>query len=116
MLNTFEEKVVSIKSYCDVPCDEKILLKYVSIQPVSVAIEADMPDFQMYKRGILNYSKCGNSLDHGVTVVGYGSDNGLDYWVVKNSWNKSWGDGGYVRMLRGVNMCGISQQPSVPLM
>ena len=109
------EKVVGIKSYCYIPPDEKLLLKYVSIQPVSVAIEADVSDFQMYKRGIFNSSKCGTSLDHGVTLVGYGSENGLDYWIVKNSWNKSWGDDGYIRILRDVNMCGISQQPSIPL-
>jgi len=110
------EKVVKLKSYCDIPNDEDILLKYVAIQPVSIAIEADSPDFQMYKSGIFNYSLCGEELDHGVTLVGYGSKNGLDYWIMRNSWGTDWGDKGYMLMLRGVNMCGLGDKPSIPLM
>jgi len=111
------ETVVSIKSYCDIqPENEEELLKYVSIQPVSIAIEADSYDFQMYKSGIFNYSLCGEELDHGVAIVGYGSKNGLDYWIVKNSWDVTWGNKGYMLMLRGVNMCGLACKPSIPLM
>lgn len=109
--------VVHIKDYCDIPPNnEDLLLKYVSIGPVSVAIEADSQDFQLYKSGIFNSSFCGEELDHGVAIVGYGSYRGLDYWLVKNSWDTTWGDEGYIKILRGVNMCGIALKPSIPMM
>ena len=110
------EKVVKLKSYCDIPNNEDVLLKYVAIQPVSIAIEADSMDFQMYKSGVFNYSECGEELDHGVVLVGYGSIDGIDYWIIRNSWGKTWGEDGYMLMLRGLNMCGLTLDPSIPLM
>merc|ERR1712232_960629 len=75
--------VVSITGHTDVPSrDESALLAAVSKQPVSVAIEADKSAFQLYKGGVLDNSACGNKLDHGVLVVGYGTDSGKDYWKV----------------------------------
>merc|ERR1712032_1181045 len=106
--------VVSITGHTDVPSkDESALQAAVSKQPVSVAIEADKSAFQLYSGGILDNSACGTNLDHGVLVVGYGTD-GKDYWKVKNSWGASWGEEGYIRMVRGKNQCGIAQQPSYP--
>jgi len=93
--------------------DEDALKSAVAQTPVSVAIEADKSAFQLYKSGVLDSSSCGTTLDHGVLVVGYGTD-GKDYWKVKNSWGATWGESGYLRMVRGKNMCGIAQQPSYP--
>jgi len=105
---------VSITGFTDVPSgDEDSLKAAVSKQPVSVAIEADKSAFQLYKGGVLDSSACGTNLDHGVLAVGYGTD-GKDYWKVKNSWGSSWGEQGYVRMVRNKNMCGIAKQPSYP--
>ena len=66
--------------------------------------------------------ECGDQLDHGVLIVGYGTDRiqGLDYWIVKNSWSPQWGEDGYVRILRNYDksesgMCGIAVQPSFPI-
>jgi C1A family cysteine protease len=85
--------------------------------PVSVAIEADQSAFQSYRSGIVK-SGCGTQLDHGVLVVGYGSENGTDYWVVKNSWGASWGESGYIRLARtsasGPGVCGLQSQASYP--
>lgn len=112
-------KVVSIEGYEDVPeNDENALIKAIAHQPVSVAIEASARDFQFYTGGIFSGS-CGSDLDHGVAAVGYGSRNGTDYIIVKNSWGKAWGERGYIRMQRNTGnaegLCGINKMASYPL-
>jgi len=103
-----------ITGYQDVASgNENALLTAVNLGPVSVAIEADQSVFQLYAGGVFDNPQCGTTLDHGVLVVGYGTDN-LDYWNVKNSWGQSWGEKGYIRIIRGKNMCGIAQEPSYP--
>jgi C1A family cysteine protease len=84
------------------------------LNPVSVAIEADQAVFQNYKSGIIS-SGCGTSLDHGVLVVGYGTEGTTDYWTVKNSWGTTWGEAGYVRINRAGDVCGILMEPSYPV-
>jgi len=77
---------------------------------VTVAVNAGTSLFQHYSKGIMqaSHSKCNpNDLDHAVLTVGYGSEDGLDYWKVKNSWDDSWGEDGYFRIERGSNTCGI---------
>ncbi|CAL8467277.1 g6814 [Coccomyxa elongata] len=119
--NIAKEKrhVVTIDSYEDVPPnDESALKKAAANQPISVAIEADQREFQLYAGGVFD-APCGTALDHGVLVVGYGSDNGSDYWIVKNSWGDFWGDSGYIRLARGIansaGQCGIAMQASYPI-
>jgi hypothetical protein len=88
-------------------------------QPISVAIEADQTNFQLYKSGIFT-SSCGTNLDHGVLVVGYGSENGIEYYKVKNSWSSEWGEDGYIRLAKGseynngAGQCGILMEASYP--
>ena len=65
-------------------------------------------------------TSCGTNLDHGVLTVGYGEENGVKYWLVKNSWSESWGDNGYVKIERSDStndpgICGIAMQPSYPV-
>lgn len=115
------QSFISMTSCYDVkPNDQLSLKSAVSRQPVSVAIEADTFYFQSYSSGVLTSDKCGTKLDHGVLVVGYGSENGNDYWLVKNSWGTSWGDEGYVKIGRSDStndpgICGIAIQPSYPV-
>lgn len=64
--------------------------------------------------------RCGTDLDHGVAVVGYGTENGTDYWLVRNSWGPSWGEDGYIKLERNVlnietGKCGIAMEPSYPI-
>lgn len=106
---------VKISSYKDVkPLDASALVQAVAQQPVSVAIEADQNIFQFYSSGVITGS-CGTNLDHAVVVVGYGTEAGKDYWIVRNSWGTSWGEQGYVRIARGKNVCGIESVPSYPV-
>lgn len=108
-----------INGYEDVPANsEADLLKAVTNQPISVAIDASGSAFQFYSSGVFT-GECGTELDHGVTAVGYGTANeGSDYWLVKNSWGTEWGEDGYIRMQRNVGakegLCGIAMQPSYP--
>lgn len=91
--------------------DEKTLQSVVaSVGPVAVAVNAMLPSFHLYRGGVYNDPKCNpNAINHAVLVVGYGTDNGQDYWLVKNSWGASWGDGGYIRIARNKNnACGIA--------
>lgn len=106
---------VVVQSFADVPAnDENALLAALNKGPVSVAIEADKKVFQLYSNGILDNPECGQQLDHGVLLVGYGTENGKDYYKIKNSWGATWGEEGYIRFIRGSNQCGIATDASYP--
>jgi cathepsin L len=97
--------------------DQVSLMAAVAKQPVVIAIEADTRYFQSYSSGILDSTACGTNLDHAVEIVGYGSENGVDYWTVRNSWSSSWGEQGYVRIKKSsstndIGICGLSAEPS----
>jgi len=113
-------KYDSISSYKDVMYTTSSLEAACNEGPVSIAIEADQSAFQQYTSGVMS-GECGTGLDHGVLLVGYGTEGGDDYWKVKNSWGKDWGESGYIRLCRNCNanngegQCGILLSASYPI-
>jgi len=102
-----------VTGYTKVSGGESGLMSALQRNPVSVAIEADQSAFSQYRGGVLT-SGCGQQLDHGVTVVGYGTDGGNAYWLIKNSWGTSFGENGYIRVGRSGNQCGVTNDASYP--
>lgn len=102
--------VVQAQQVFNVPRNNNAQLKAAVNQgPVSISIEADQTAFQYYNGGIIS-TGCGAQTDHGVLAVGYGTENGQDYWIVKNSWGPNWGESGFVRIAdkSGAGVCGIN--------
>ncbi|KAL7631751.1 UNVERIFIED_CONTAM: hypothetical protein RMT77_017932 [Armadillidium vulgare] len=94
-----------------------LMAAVATIGPVSVAIDADHTDFTYYVNGVYYNPLCSSkNLDHAVLVVGYGTYDNQDYWLIKNSWGADWGDDGYIMMARNrENNCGIATAAAYPL-
>jgi C1A family cysteine protease len=99
-------------SYCTeqtAACSETDMQQWlITYGPLSVCLDAD--PMQFYQGGVDNPTDCDpNAIDHCVTLVGYGVDNGTPFWRLKNSWNTNWGEQGYYRLIRGTGACGINK-------
>jgi hypothetical protein len=86
-----------------------LLISVATYGPVVVGIDAATPAFQLYQSGVFEDSHCSTIfVNHEMNVVGYGSYGDTPYWIVQNTWGASWGEAGYIRMIRGKNLCGIA--------
>ncbi|XP_073442952.1 cathepsin L-like proteinase [Dendrobates tinctorius] len=107
---------LNLSKYYLLPGEDNMALTVAANGPIAVGIHASH-DFQLYCNGIFE-GDCSPYATHAVMIVGYGtehdqqSDEDIDYWIVRNSWGEDWGDNGYVKMRRNVNMCGIASEAS----
>lgn len=105
----------ALRSHTNIAKKEPALLSAIAQQPVSVAVAAGSSIWQLYRNGVMDSNKCGRNLDHAGVAVGYGTtDAGIGYIIFKNSWGPSWGEEGFIRLVRGKDMCGINDMPTVP--
>lgn len=107
----------SIKSFAVIQQSNETALKAgVFDRPVAIGIAA-AGDFMNYRSGIFSGS-CPGGRDHAVVIIGYGSQNGQNYWIIRNSWGPGWGENGYMRIARGGHgadgLCLLATDPSVP--
>jgi cathepsin F len=105
------KEVAKISNWARVGTDEEndILPTLYEKGPLSLALNAEM--LMSYHGGIINPAagQCNpKALDHGVLYVGYGSENGTPFWIIKNSWGSGWGEQGYFRIVRDKDACGIA--------
>jgi len=111
------ESAFTVSGFTDVPQNSPQQMKAaLNNQPVSVAVAVNTK-FQFYSGGVFN-KQCGNQINHGVLAVGYGSEAGKDFWLVKNSWGPQWGEEGFIRISRddieGPGQCQILANASYP--
>lgn len=120
--NTTKEgyKVVTIDGYTDVAESDSAVLCAVAQQPISVGMDGSAIDFQLYTGGIYDgdCSSDPDDIDHAVLIVGYSSEDDVDYWIVKNSWGADWGLDGYFYIERNTDLeygvCAINAMASYP--
>ncbi|XP_070137794.1 cathepsin L1-like [Drosophila bipectinata] len=98
--------------------ETQLAIAVATVGPIAVALDSSSGSFHYYNGGIYDEPLCSDThLNHAALVVGYGSENGLDYWLVKNSWGDKWGEKGYIRMRRNAgNQCGIATKAVYPLL
>ncbi len=99
----------TIRGSRNLPSDEAQMATWLASNG-PIAIGAYAIPWKQYKSGIL--TSCGSGpVDHAILVVGYGAELGTPYWTIKNSWGEAYGEAGYIRVQRGVNLCKLASQP-----
>ncbi|XP_076435231.1 procathepsin L-like [Babylonia areolata] len=107
-----------IRGFVRLPPSETTLQQAIAmVGPVAAAVDASPLSFRHYSGGVYQEASCSSDgVNQAVLVVGYGTYQGQDYWLLKNSWGPDWGMNGYMMLARNQgNMCGISTMASYPL-
>jgi cathepsin L len=118
---TYDESkgVTNVSSYMQVKKDTESIKAAIEIGPVNVAVAAGNNVFRNYESGIVTEDDgCPTRVDHAIVAVGYGYEGTQGYYIVRNSWNTTWGDQGYIKigMADGkMGVCGINQDVYYPI-
>ena len=87
--------------------------------PASISLHASYDSFRQYKSGIYNNATCPTAVNHAVQTVGWGSESGQNYFIVRNSWGSKWGDNGYIKIAEvtaDLGICGmLYREPMQPI-
>merc|ERR1712232_356870 len=103
-----------VTGWNEVDATEEDMMDAVAQQPVNVGLNAEYGGaVQHYHGGILR-NTCTKGDDHAVVIVGYGIEDGVKYWKIKNSWGSGWGEDGYFRLSRGTDQCGVLDDACYP--
>ncbi|OHS93126.1 Pro-cathepsin H [Tritrichomonas foetus] len=108
----------TVTGYTTITKNDEVELaqKVAELGPASICIDSSSFSFTWYTSGIFNIDECSTTFfDHAVNIVGFGKEGDQDYWIIRNSWNEKWGEKGYMRMIRGVNMCGVASTAIIPI-
>uniref|UniRef100_A0AAQ5XBA8 Uncharacterized protein n=1 Tax=Amphiprion ocellaris TaxID=80972 RepID=A0AAQ5XBA8_AMPOC len=97
--------------------DERALkVAVANIGPISVAIDASSRKFAFYRHGVYQDDSCSHNVTHSMLAVGYGTQRGQDYWLLKNRSGVKYGDEGYIKMARNSqSQCGIADYACFPI-
>lgn len=95
--------------------DEESMADHVRNRgPINCGMDGSHWGFQLYDHGIFKDPTCdGTTNNFSLVIVGYGVENETPFWIARNCFGTSWGEKGYIRVLRGVNTCGIAAVPFI---
>jgi C1A family cysteine protease len=109
--------VYALTGYTDLTSEAQVVQLVKQLGPGATTIDGSQQDFQLYKSGIYNNPACSStSVNHCLGIIGWGNDSGTEFWILKNSFGLSWGESGYIRLLKnGNNFCGITTAASIAI-
>jgi len=104
-----------VESYMNITSGNKTELKLALAMygPVTILINTRPKTFKFYSSGVYFDGSCDDKVDHAAVAVGYGEDNGKEYWLIKNSWSTSWGRDGFMKIWTKNDNCGVTKKAVV---
>lgn len=96
-----KKRVFKCSGFVELPfgSEDELMKAVATVGPVAAGIQASWLSMQFYQKGIYFEPNCDSlKVDHAVLVVGYSSEDGQDYWIIKNSWGDLWGEKGYLKL------------------
>ncbi|KHJ94250.1 papain family cysteine protease [Oesophagostomum dentatum] len=112
----FKDKHYVLNAYSVVNNELEIRKEIMKNGPVQASFDV-YEDFGQYRGGIYKHLGGMRRGGHAVKLLGWGTENGTDYWLLANSWGRHWGEnGGYFRMIRGINDCSLESQITAGMM